>query len=132
MKPIKKEYDETYINSLLKRGVRDLDMFEVADVYEAVCIDASGKLAQYEMLSELKKNLFATIREKIRAEKSSEKVTEVRLDDLARHHEDWTNYCKATEVLLREVQILKAQIQKWAYYQEAAMMRSSRENKIKA
>jgi hypothetical protein len=130
-KPIKKEYNETYINSLLKRGVRDLDLYEVADVYEAVCIDAAEKLAEDEILSELKKNTLAMIKERIRAANASEKLTETKLDDLSRVNKDWIDYMKSVKTLQRDVQILKAQIQKWAYYQEAAMMRIARENKTR-
>jgi hypothetical protein len=130
-KPIKKEYNETYINSLLKRGVRDLDLYEVADVYEAVCIDASEKLGEDQLLSDLKKNVFAVIRERIRTERSVEKLTEGRLEDLTRIDKEWKDYCEATKVLQRDIQILKAQIQKWEFYQSAAMMKSSKENKIK-
>lgn len=131
IKPIKKDYDETFINSLLKKGYRNLDLYEVADVAEAVGIDTIDALIAADLCDEQYKSKFSELKMNIRTQRAGEKVTEALLDDLTRTSPEWKEFLNDWAEIKQSAEIMKRKEKKWDKYYTACLMKESRENKVK-
>ncbi len=130
---MEKDYNVSYIASLVKKDYRTLDLYEIADVCEAIGTEAIDAETDAKMMKEMSKSKYAEVKIDLRKECSvtGEKVTESYLEDLTRNSQKWKSYLVDWKESEKVAQKKKLKVEKWDRYFQACVMKTSRDNKNK-
>jgi hypothetical protein len=123
--------DKTYINSLLKKNPRELDLYDIKDILAALVDTDIDAWQAMDFMDKEEKNLFSKIRNDFREElvAGGKKPTESWLEDLVRTSKEWLDHLVKEKEVDKAGKLFRESYKKWERCFSARMMKDSKDNK---
>lgn len=124
--------DKTYINSLLKKNDRDLDLYEIKDILDALVEKDKEAWKAMNFMDRKEKDYYALLKREYRDKFISEgkKATEGMLDEFVRTDKRWKEDLLALQDKVFEAGTMyRENYKKWERTYQACVMSISAKNK---